>query len=200
MMDILFSVKGECEGGQAMRVSQAEKDRSHARIVDSAARLLRERGVENTSVTDVMSDAGLTHGGFYRHFDSKDALTVAAVQAAFDQFLRPLEDRIAAGDSDAALAQFRTLYLSQGHVEHAGMGCPVPSLASEIGRAGPALKDAFAAGVRRSIAALAAGAGDTSPDGMAAAAREFAMLAGAVMLARAAGRQTAHDILAACKT
>jgi len=66
-----------------MRVSREEMEKSHARIVAGAARLLRERGIENTSVADVMNDAGLTHGGFYRHFKTKDDLLIAALDKAF---------------------------------------------------------------------------------------------------------------------
>ena len=63
-----------------MRMSQAEKDKSHARIVASASRLLRERGIDGASVSDVMKDAGLTHGGFYKHFASKDELAETAFE------------------------------------------------------------------------------------------------------------------------
>ena len=59
------------------RMSEAEKQKSHRRILDAAARLFRERGIEATSVADVMKAAGMTHGGFYRHFDSKEDLVSA---------------------------------------------------------------------------------------------------------------------------
>ena len=64
-----------------MRVSEEEKQKTHRRIVEGATRLVRERGIEGTSVSDVMSDAGLTNGGFYRHFETREALLVAAIEA-----------------------------------------------------------------------------------------------------------------------
>src|ERR1700678_1236271 len=71
-------------GGETMRVSREEKDAGHERIVTEASRLLRRRGVEATGVADVMTAAGRTHGGFYRHFPNKQALVAAAVDVAFE--------------------------------------------------------------------------------------------------------------------
>src|ERR1700761_7367242 len=107
-----------------MRVSQAEKEKSHARIVAGASRLLRERGLNGASVDEVMKAAGLTHGGFYKHFDSKGALIEAAIGAALDGFAEPLER----GEPERAVAAYRALYLSEGHKNHPGIGCPVASL------------------------------------------------------------------------
>ena len=82
-----------------VRVSQQEKDLSHQRIVASAARLIRERGVDGAGVAEVMKDAGMTAGGFYRHFASKDDLIAAALDTAFAQTLGRLDahDEQAAG-------------------------------------------------------------------------------------------------------
>ena len=93
-------------GVRAMRVSQEEMERSHGRIVDGAACLMRERGIESTSVADVMSEAGLTHGGFYRHFSNKDALLVAALEAAFEQLAAALESRFDKYEPEAAVADY----------------------------------------------------------------------------------------------
>ena len=76
-----------------MRMSQEEKEKSHERIIVSAARLLRERGVEGASVNDVMSDAGLTHGGFYKHFDTKDALLASSAGRRLFRIRRSAEGR-----------------------------------------------------------------------------------------------------------
>ena len=117
----------------------------------SASRLLRERGLEGTSVADVMSDAGMTHGGFYKHFDSKEALVERALDDAFSAFVRALER----ADSDQVRALYRTYYLSRGHMAQPGMGCPVAALGAEVARGSNALKAAFGAGIRRVVGALA---------------------------------------------
>src|SRR5262249_59434992 len=95
-----------------MRVSQAEMDKSHARIVEGATRLFREKGLESTSVADVMSDAGLTHGGFYRHFENKDALVVAALQTPFDDISSNLESPTRQTDPHTACDRFHKPHLS----------------------------------------------------------------------------------------
>ena len=73
------------------RMSEAEKRKSHRRILDAASRLMREKGIGSTSVSDVMKAARLTHGGFYRHFSSKDELVAAAFQHAVDDVVKGIE-------------------------------------------------------------------------------------------------------------
>jgi len=181
-----------------MRVSQEEKDRSHKRIVEAAARLMRERGIESTSVADVMTEAGLTHGGFYRHFDTKDALTEAALQSAFDQIVSEFGPP-ASRAPQAAVAAFQAHYLSTGHVANPGLGCPIAALVSEVGRGSEALKAAFGRGVDRLVTRLAAGMPGAAAKRRERAMRELAMMAGAIMIARACDPQTAQAVLAACE-
>ena len=178
-----------------MRMSQAEKDKSHARIVASASLLLRERGLNGASVDEVMKAAGLTHGGFYKHFDSKGALIEAAIGAAFAGFAEPLER----GEPERAVAAYRALYLSEGHKNHPGIGCPVASLGPDIGRAPERLKSAFGAGVRRIVAALARVRKGSAHEREAAAFRDASMLVGAMVIARASDPATARAVLAACR-
>ncbi len=185
-----------------MRVSRAEKEKSRARILDSAARLLRERGVEGASVADVMSDAGLTHGGFYRHFDTKDAMVRAALDSAFDQVLALLNptDPSASGDvASGDLIAFERLYLSDAHVAAPGRGCPVAALAGEVGRTGDALHWTFGQGVRRIVSAMADQLSGARARRQARAYRHLAMMAGAVAIARASDPETAAEVLAACR-
>lgn len=177
-----------------MRMSAEEKEKSHARIVESAARLFRERGLEGASVADVMKDAGMTHGGFYKHFESKDALVEAALESAFSEFVSGLTQ----DDAEAALATYRTLYLSHDHMTKPAMGCPVAALGTEIARGSASLKQAFGAGVRRMIDALAAGRRGTADTRRAAALREFSQLVGAMVIARASDPELAAEVLAAC--
>jgi TetR/AcrR family transcriptional repressor of nem operon len=181
-----------------IRVSQEEKQRSHRRIVESAARLLRERGLEGASVADVMNDAGLTHGGFYRHFDSKDDLTAAALDHAFAQNLSLLERPLPADEVAAAVAAFRARYLSAGHVASPGLGCPVAALAEDFARAPDALKTRFGEGVMRIVAHLARALSGSEAKRREQATRDLAMMVGAVMMARACDPRSAAAVLAAC--
>lgn len=182
-----------------MRVSQEEKDRSHARIVESAARLVRERGIDGTNVADVMGDAGMTHGGFYRHFDTKEALLAAALQSAFDQILSLLDTQPGEDKPCASVPQYQSRYLSQAHVDAPGTGCPLASLGADVARGSEALRQVFGAGVDRTIAILSKDLPGSKAERRAMAARELALMVGAVTLARAADAATARVVLEACR-
>lgn len=182
-----------------MRVSQEEKDRSHARIVESAARLVRERGIDSTSVADVMGDAGMTHGGFYRHFDTKEALLAAALESAFDQILSLLETQPGDDKPRASVPEYRAHYLSQAHVDSPGMGCPLAALGADVARGSEALKEVFGAGLARTITTLARDKSGSKAERRAIAARELASMVGAVTLARAADPANARIVLEACR-
>ena len=182
-----------------MRMSQEEKDRSHGRIVAGAARLMRERGIEGASVADVMRDAGLTHGGFYRHFGTKEAMLAVALQSAFDQTVAELDRRLGEQAPAAAVDDFHAFYLSQGHLERPGIGCPVAAVGVDVGRGPAALKSTFGQGVRRMVAALAKGMRGSAEARRASAMRELAMLVGALVVARASDPNTASEVLLACQ-
>ena len=183
-----------------MRVSREEMERSHERIVQGAARLFRKLGVENTSVADVMESAGLTHGGFYRHFDTKDALVSAALQAAFAQ-LKDVADRHLPGkDPEVALTHYHMYYLSEAHLGNPAAACPVATLAGDIARATPALKEEFGQGVMRILETLTNCQSGPKKERQSAAMREFAMLVGAAVIARASDPDTAKAVLAACRS
>ena len=182
-----------------MRVTQRDMDAGHRRIVEGASRLLREQGVRDTSVGHAMQQAGMTHGGFYRHFQSKDELVIEALRQAFDDFLQPLEQRQHVEAPVAVAAEYRSLYLSQQHLDNPGQGCPIPALGSEVARAQEPVKAEFAAGVQRLIAALASTKEGSADARATAATREMAMLAGAVLIARASDASTARAVLDACR-
>lgn len=183
-----------------MRVSRAEMNLSHERIVKGAARLFRERGVENTSVADVMEAAGLTHGGFYRHFEAKDALVSAAIKSAFQQVIEMIDARLGDKESEVVLTKYRSHYLSEGHLSHPGAACPVATMAGEMARASPDLKSEFGDGVQQMIEVLARyHDGRGSKQRHAEATREFALLVGAAVIARACDAETAKEVLSACR-
>jgi TetR/AcrR family transcriptional repressor of nem operon len=192
-------MSSQTQGIKKMRVSQDQMDANHKRVVEGASRLLRERGVRSTSVADAMQAAGLTHGGFYRHFDTKEALVAEALRAAFDEFLSPLMSKGGSDKYKEAVKEYRSQYLSEMHLENPQYGCPMPTLGADIGRESAALKREFGAGFQRISEALAAGMEGTSKQRLAMAMREMAMMVGAVMIARASDPETAQDVLAACK-
>lgn len=182
-----------------MRVSQEEKNRSHERIVASAARLIRTGGVEGASVGDVMSEAGLTHGGFYRHFDTKDAMVAAAMRSAFGEFTSALDERFEQIEPATAVADYIAMYLSDPHVTHPERGCPMPALGADIARASESLKREFGAGLAATVARLARGLEGSEEERRGKAARKLAMLVGAVLIARASDPETGRAVLDACR-
>ena len=182
-----------------MRVTKHEMDTNHDRIVEGAARLMRERGVRSTSVADAMNEAGMTHGGFYRHFKTKDDLVVEALRSAFDDFAKPLELRQQIESPQAVAAEYKALYLSPEHVANPGYGCPMPALGSDLAREAEPVKAEFSAGLRRVVSALSAAREGTPEERQAQALREVAMLVGAVVLARACGDAMASEVLQACR-
>jgi TetR/AcrR family transcriptional regulator, transcriptional repressor for nem operon len=173
------------------RVSQAQASENRRNVVRTAARLFRERGIDGVSVADIMAEAGLTHGGFYKQFESKDALVVEAVAAAFADQATRLDDYRSRPD---AMAAFLDDYLSPAHRDDPGPGCPTAGFGGDLARCDPdnPAKVAYAAGVDLYSRWLGT---DTEPD-LAA----VSMLVGAVMLARAtAGTGLSDQILEAAR-
>lgn len=128
------------------RVSRAEAERSRRRVIDHTARLIREKGPDQVSVPEAMAAAGLTHGGFYRHFASKDDLLAQALAAAFTERREAME-RLAdrpgdqpadrPGDDRTPRAEFLDRYLSEPHRDHPGHGCTAAALAADAARTEP---------------------------------------------------------------
>ncbi|WER50811.1 TetR/AcrR family transcriptional regulator [Cupriavidus sp. WKF15] len=137
-----------------MANSQEEKSRNHDRIVEIAARRFREAGLEGASIADLMKEAGLTHGGFYKHFDSRDALVLEAMAAA-------LKSGSSGNGSGAPKGAFTfesivEAYLSKRHRDKVGSGCAVTALMSDVGRADKETKALFTSQVRRNLEGIGA--------------------------------------------
>jgi TetR/AcrR family transcriptional repressor of nem operon len=182
-----------------MRVSQTEMDKNHKRIVEGASRLMRKRGIEATSVNDVMKKAHLTHGGFYRHFDSKESLVAAALEDAFNEVVNGLKESYRVRGAGNGSNEYYEHYLSDGHVKHPELGCPIAALSMDVARSTVPVKNVFADGFGRAVEKLAEGGDGTAEENRTTAIRKLSMLAGAVMIARAADAKTAVAVLAACK-
>lgn len=164
------------------RMSADEKQKSHERILKAASRLFRARGIETTSVADVMKAAGLTHGGFYRHFASKEALVAAAFSHAVDEVLSEVEAAPAGPEHAAALDRYVARYLSAEHVEDRGQGCPLAAMGAEIARLDGAAEAEASDAVERMARLLAAGERGATDKGVAT----MALLLGTITLARLA--------------
>lgn len=172
-----------------MKVSKAQAAQNRQDILEAAARLYREHGLDGIGVADVTRDAGLTHGGLYRHFDSKDALVREACARAFDWSIAPLDGQ-PDGQASSLAARVQA-YLSPQHRDSPGNGCPAAALAVDVARAGGDLSEVFAQGVERNITRFARVIGALGDDQMpdaALRAQAMAMLSsmvGALVLARA---------------
>jgi len=186
------------------RVSRAEAESHREQITEASARLFRERGVKGVSVADLMGAAGLTHGGFYGHFESKDALAGVAVARAFEQSAQKWRKRIAARPDDAARrAVLVEHFLSAQSIRDVGLGCPTVSLATDVSREpdGAPIRAAYHDGFDALVDILAEV--EPGPDAGArrqAALADYATMVGALLLARATeGAPLSHELLAAAR-
>jgi TetR/AcrR family transcriptional regulator, transcriptional repressor for nem operon len=134
-----------------MRVTKRRKDAHRAGLLDAASRLIRVSGPEKVGVAEVTAAAGLTHGAFYGHFASKDAMFAEAVAAALEASVERVERR---GSPDR-LQKLVDVYLREHHIGDCGAGCPLPAMGVDVSRAGPDVRQAFAQGLQRYLEALA---------------------------------------------
>ena len=164
-----------------MGSSQADKTANHQRIVRAAAARIRRAGVDSLSVADLMREAGLTHGGFYRHFGSRDDLVAEAVEAALTHGSKRAEAAARQGGPEALAATIDG-YLSPLHRDKPETGCAVAALPADAARSSPRTRAAYTAQVRRYLELFAdlTPAGDPDDPHLILAA-----LVGAIALARA---------------
>src|SRR5882724_10314249 len=182
-----------------MRYSREHKLETHARIVKRASVRLREKGAHGIGVADLMKEAGLTHGGFYAHFDSRDALVIEAFNYAMERSnanWRKMAEQTPAEKRFAAIVES---YLTTIHRDDPGHGCAVPTLGPEIARESAKTRKAFAARLDDMIEMMA----DQVPELPRKVARQqaiaaLATMAGALVLSRVAGSgEFSEEILGA---
>ena len=137
-----------------MPYSAEHKADTRGRIVGAAADLLRSQGIPGTGVAKVMKHAGLTHGGFYAHFKSKDDLVAAAFEEAVIDAGKKLTEGLQEIEGQERLAHYIGRYLSRIHRDNPELGCPLASLGAELSRGGPGAKEGFEKGLRRLILGL----------------------------------------------
>jgi TetR/AcrR family transcriptional regulator, transcriptional repressor for nem operon len=173
-----------------MKVSREQATYNRERIVEAAAQLFRERGFEGIGVADLMKEAGLTHGGFYGHFSSKEDLIAQASARALAHSLAlwsKLAER-APGDPLSAIAR---VYLTHTHRDNPGAGCLLAALGPDVSRQGPGVRRAVTDYVRSALDFLA----KLVPGKSKAARRQkaistYATLVGAMVMARAVDDRT----------
>jgi len=187
-----------------MRHSKAEKAKTHKRIVAIASKRFREEGLAGIGIADLMKEAGLTVGGFYKHFKSRDELVAEAIGSALG-FWKGQVHAAASGGPPVTYGSLIDDYLSQAHRNHPGTGCPVSALAGDIARSDKRTRAVVTRQIRDNIALLATLIHDTDqndPGGKdkstarAQAVLSYCALVGAIGVARAVSdEQLSREIL-----
>ena len=179
-----------------MRYSQSHKQETHEKLVNIAAAMLREKGPDGFAVAELMQEAGLTHGGFYAHFESKEACVAEALREIFAQLARRTDGAIDGLPPRHALSTVIDMYVSKYHRDNADDGCPITSLNSDMPRQPDAVRDAFDMGVKGMVARMtkrlsAAQVGNAE----SLAPAILSAMVGAVSLSRAVNDKTLSDEL-----
>lgn len=181
-----------------MRVSRERAAENRERIVDTAAKLFRERGFDGIGVADLMKAAGLTHGGFYGHFASKDDLAAEACARALGNSAKAWDALIEETKEDP-LGAIGTSYLSGTHRDRAGAGCVIAALGSDVSRQSLSIRRAVTDGLRellRRLERLVPGKSKSVKREKALAM--FATMLGAMIMARAVDdRRLSEEVLQA---
>lgn len=158
-----------------MRISKEQAAENRERVVEAASGLFRERGFDGVAVADLMRAAGFTHGGFYNHFPTKEALAAETLGRAFDE-MATVRARM------AGMPEMLRGYLSRAARRAPGKTCPAAALAGDVGRQPPPVRAMFANGLEGMIESFAAQIG--GPDARSRATVLLAQMVGGMMLAR----------------
>jgi TetR/AcrR family transcriptional regulator, transcriptional repressor for nem operon len=189
------------EGCKPMRYDAEHKQKTRERVLQEAAKAIRAEGPHQIAVAGIMARAGLTHGGFYAHFASKDDLVVAAIGQMFDEGLERVVRETEGRTPAAGLAGYIDFYLSREHRDARTTGCPLPFMAADLPRLSAPAQARFAegiAGLRGRLGALLEQLGHA--DAKTEASSMLAELVGALSLARAEpDRERSDTILARSK-
>ena len=174
----------------------AAKEATHERIVSVAARAIRRSGYDGTGVADIMKEAGLTHGAFYAHFASRDAMLAEAAGKACAESCAAVADVVAKAPPGMALQAMLAAYLSKEHVQRAELGCPLAALGSETSRQAPEVRRVATGHIKEMVDLIAR----QSPDWGQPGAHERALvtlstMVGSLLLARAVDDPALSDNL-----
>lgn len=180
-----------------MRYTSDHKQQTREQILSAAARQFRERGFDQASVGSIMKEAGLTHGGFYAHFESKDQLIAEVIRGGFDQVTERFEQQFSQLEGDQWLKAWVDRYLSDGHFHATDQGCPMPALAGEIGRSGDQARHAFTELFEERIERVMKRVDAPAKEARRRVLAAVSQMAGALMLARTFDNELASDVRAA---
>lgn len=159
------------------------KETTHKRIVETAARAIRRSGYDGTGVADIMKEAGLTHGGFYAHFSSRDAMLAEAADLAGADTLAIAENIFAEAPQEQALFALMNAYLSNEHMANIESGCALAALGSEMPRQAPEVRKASTRRIKEMISLVEGRL--TGPDAHEKALLAISTMVGTLLLARA---------------
>jgi len=178
------------------RVTTRSKEATHERIVETAARAIRRSGYDGTSVVDIMKEAGLTHGGFYAHFASREAMLAEAARRACAESAAVAADVVASVPPEQALTYMLQAYLSRENLEQVERGCPLAALGSETVRQAPEVRRVTTRHIKEMVDLVAR----QSPDWGQPGAHERALvtvatMVGTLLLARVVDEPTLSDSL-----
>jgi len=160
------------------KAASRSKEATHERIVEVAARAIRRSGYNGTGVADIMKEAGLTHGGFYAHFPSREAMLAEAADRAGAETVAASTRIAAAAPPEQALQSLLRAYLSKAHVEGVERGCPIAALGSEMPRQSPEVRRAATRRIKEMIDVVAR----QSPEWGQSGAHERALVTAATMV------------------
>lgn len=176
-----------------MRVSREQMAANRERILEAAGSLFRERGFEDVGVAEVMQAAGMTHGAFYGHFASKEALAAAAASHALEQTTERWKGILEA-QGERGLREIADVYLSARHRDATSAGCAIAALGPEVARQEAPLRDAFAQEILQQLGMLASFMpGKTAEQKREQAMAMLAQMVGAIIISRVLGRKAASE-------
>jgi TetR/AcrR family transcriptional regulator, transcriptional repressor for nem operon len=179
-----------------MRYTAEHKEHTRRRILAEAAGAIRARGPERMGVAEVMNGLGLTHGGFYAHFKSKDELVAQAIAYMFDETYAWFQARTEGLEPGPALAAFIGIYLSRSHRDARATGCAVAAMCGDLPRLPRPARASFTQGLERlqaGLAGLLRKLGRRNAEALALSA--IAEMSGALALARAVGESERSDLI-----
>lgn len=166
--------------------SKEHKNETRRRIMEAAAKTFRAHGAAGAGLTDVMREAGLTHGGFYAHFKSKDELIAAALKAANSARIARFKDAVSQSPEKSAIGLAVDSYVNSRHREHPENGCSVATLGSELARENGAARHQMSENVTGWLETLAQFApGSNANEKMRVATGTYAAMIGGLIIARA---------------
>jgi TetR/AcrR family transcriptional repressor of nem operon len=178
--------------------SRAEKAKTHERIVTLASKRFREEGFTGIGIAELMKEAGLTVGGFYKHFGSRDDLVAEAMRSASGEWKRKL-NAAATGGAPITFEFLVDDYLSEAHRDHPGTGCPVSALSADIARSDKRTRALVTTGAKENIELLASTIRESGEEDKAARSRAimtYCALVGAISISRAVSdKKLSREIL-----